>query len=134
MLIGDTFDEVIERLGYPDGQTEFPPNIKNIEYGKRFGLDQTGLIIHFRDGIVERITIKQSFNAFLLGKTQINYTKAQVYNMFGVPDDTKFLSISPGSALLYRSLVYNEYGMEITVRKNIMNGFSLVRKQQALTE
>ena len=132
VIIGDTFDEVIEKIGYPDSQTEFPPDIRNLEYGKKFDLEGTALIIHLKNNVVDRITIKPLFNDFLVGKTKIDYTKAQMYNLFGKPDNIEFLRISPGSVLLYRLYSYDEYGLEVTVRKNVMNGFSLTRGKKSI--
>ncbi len=123
--LNDPFDIVIKKLGFPDSQRLYPPDVINIEYSKRLGLNETGLILHFEKNVLKRITFREPFNAFLVGKTKIGYTKAETYSMFGVPDEVNHIPVSPGNILLFRQNIYVAKGLEIYIRKNQQFGFAI---------
>ena len=61
-----------------------------------------------------------------MGETAKLYSKAELYQKFGIPDDTLFMPIKKDSALIIRVLRYNEIGVDFIVRKNKVIGFSLM--------
>jgi len=124
VMLGDRPDEVVKKIGYPNHQSVYQPNIVNMEYSTNLGMNKTGLILHFENKFLTRITIKEPFNIYLKGKTKINYTKDEMYMMFGKPDDIKFVPISPNNVLVYRLYVYLDKGLEFIIRKNKQNGFT----------
>ena len=126
VMLGDSFDDVLNTLGIPDIQQDFPPNIRNIEYSKRIDLNDTGLILQFTDRILTKITIREPFNKYLIGETQINHSKAEIYKIFGIPDDMQFIPIKAGSFIVFRNNIYKDYGLEIYIRANEQFGFGLV--------
>ena len=123
--LNDPFESVIKTIGFPDKQAVHPPNIINIEYSTQLGLNGTGLILHFENNVLKRITFREAFNPYLVGKTKIQYSKAQIYGLFGVPDDVKFVPVRQESALVFRDYVYAAKGLEIFIRKNQQFAFSL---------
>lgn len=124
--LNDPFDEVLKKLGFPDTQSMHPPDVINIEYSKRLGLEETGLILHFEKNILKRITFREPFNEFLHGKTKIGHTKAEIYGMFGAPDEVNHIPISQNSILLFRQNLYVAKGLEIFTRKNVQFAFALI--------
>lgn len=124
-MLGDSFESVLDKLGYPDSQRE-DGNLLNIEYSKRINLNETGLILHFKDKILNKIAIREPFNVYLIGKTKISHSKDEIYAIFGAPDDLKFVPISEGSFIVFRNNIYKEKGLEIYIRKNKQIGFGLV--------
>ena len=126
IMLGDSFDFVLEKIGYPDIQTEPLPGITNIEYSKRINLNETGLILQFENKILKKITIREPFNEYLIGKTKIIHSKDKIYNIFGVPDDLKLIPINEGSPIVFRNNIYKDKGLEIYIRKNKEIGFGLV--------
>tara|TARA_Y100000310_G_scaffold138289_2_gene137203 strand:+ start:17691 stop:18278 length:588 start_codon:yes stop_codon:yes gene_type:complete len=126
VMLGDSLETVIAKIGHPDQQRLFPPNIINIEYGKQLGLKETGIIIHFVDDAVKRITLKKPFNEFLVGKTKIANSKTEILNALGVPDSIEKVPVSQGSALLMNLYSFEDRGIEILVRKQEQNAVSFV--------
>lgn len=127
IVLGDSLSSVIERLGIPDNRNDFPEdNIANLEYSSTIGLNATGLIIHFQNDKVKRISMLPPFNTYLHGETKVTHTKAEIYAMFGVPDEFQHIPVTPNSALLYRLLTYRDHNIEITMRKNLQTGLNLV--------
>lgn len=124
--LDDTFPYVLKTLGYPDKQSTFEGNTKVLEYSKNIGLEEPGLLIHFQNDLVDRITVKTPFNKFLVGKTKINYTKETIYFTFGVPPEVEHIPIKQGSFLLYRVLKYPKKGLDVITRKGDVNGLSFV--------
>ena len=122
--LGDTVEQVIEKIGYPDSQASPAPSISNVEYSKRIGLDDTGLIIHFNNGIAKRITLRAPFNKYLIGNTTISHTKDEVYRLYGKPDEIKHIPVSQNSPIVYRSMLYKSKGLEVLLRGGNQIGLS----------
>ncbi len=125
VVLSDTQEQVIDKIGDPDNQFSPRSGIINMEYGKQLGLFDTGLIIQLRDGKVRKITVKQPFNPFLQGETKITHTKEEIYHLLGKPDETLFVPITPTSVLIYRLLQYKDKGIEVIIRKQEQNGFTI---------
>lgn len=125
VMLGDTQEQVIEKLGNPDKQFSPKPSIINMEYGNQLGLFDIGLIVQLRDGKVRKMALKEPMNALLIGKTKIIHTKEEIYFLVGKPDETLFVPITPTSALVYRLLQYKEKGIEVIIRKDQENGFTI---------
>ena len=126
IALGDSLETVIEKVGYPDGQQQYGDNIINVEYGNRFGLEKTGIILHLRDDKVTKITLKEPFNEFLKGETKIEHTKTSIFNLLGTPAEVRKVPIADGSALLVSIYTYPERGIEVLVRKQQQNALILV--------
>ncbi|MBT3262011.1 hypothetical protein HN992_01060 [Candidatus Woesearchaeota archaeon] len=124
--VGDRTKKLLENLGNPDLQTDFSAGVSSWEYSTSLGLDSAGIIILLDNGIVRTITVRNSFNEQLVGETAKLYSKAELYQKFGIPDDTLFMPIKKDSALIIRVLRYNEIGVDFIVRKNKVIGFSLM--------
>ena len=125
VILGDTYEQVIEKIGLPDKQFSPKENILNLEYGSRIRLFDVGLIIQLRDGEVRKMTFKEPMNALLIGKTKITHSKDEIYFIVGKPDETLFIPVTPTSTLVYRLLQYKDKGVEVIIRKNQQNGFTL---------
>ena len=124
--VGDRTKKLLENLGNPDLQTDFSAGVSSWEYSTSLGLDSAGIIILLDNGIVRTISVRNSFNEHLVGETAKLYSKAELYQKFGIPDDTLFMPIKKDSALIIRVLRYNEIGVDFIVRKNKVIGFSLM--------
>ena len=86
----------------------------------------TGLIIQLRDDVVKKITFREPFNPFLLGKTKITNSKEEIYiNVIGKPDETVFVPETPTSSRVIRLLQYKDKGVEILIQKDEQVGFTL---------
>ena len=118
--------KLLEKLGNPDFQTDFSGGISSWEYSTSLGLEEVGIIISLDNGIVRSITIRTPFNEKLIGETAKIYSKAELYQKFGIPNDTLFMPIKKESALIIRLLRYEEMGVDFIVRKNKVIGFSLM--------
>jgi len=123
--VGDTVNDVISTLGEPDLRSNYENLVSNFEYSKAIGLKETGLIVSLEANIVTSITIRKPFNKYLVGKTIIDYTKDNIYNIFGIPDKTIFTPIEEGSFVVIRLMRYSNKGIEFIIRKNEVLGFSL---------
>jgi len=124
--LDDSLQDIVNKIGEPDGKRDYAGNITNLEYSSAIKLNQTGLIIHLKNGKVKRITMREPFNAYLVGKTKINHDKAEIYSILGKPDDLKHVPISQGSPIVYRLLEYYKKGIEVTMRRGMQNGLGLV--------
>jgi len=121
IALGDTKAEVIDKIGLPDLETAYPISA-NWEYREGLLLDRVGLLIHFDNDVVTRITIKEPFNKYLHGETVINHDKADIFRMFGKPDESKLLSY-------FTQYTYYGKGFEVFQSRKRMNGFSLIPVQ-----
>ncbi len=120
--LGDRFEQVFFVLGEPDNKTEFPAeDIINLEYGESIGLEKTGIILHFDSYVLTRITFYEPFNKYLIGDTQINHTKREIYDMFGIREREYNIPTRPFET---RVLVYDTRGIEFYIDKYEV-GFSL---------
>lgn len=123
VTLGMDLEEVREKIGFPDVERTFPPDIINWEYGEGIGLGKIGLVIHFRNNIVEKIVVREPFNKFLIGKTQINHTKEDIYFLLGTPDKIDFVPVEENSAKAMRVYTYPEKHIQVLIEGGIQNGF-----------
>lgn len=120
--LGSSLTDVVARVGKPDLQQSPRPGVVNIEYRERFNLTRIGLLFHFENDTVTRITVKQPFNGYLRGETVINHTKEDLYRMFGKPDKMQLLS----TLTVYS---YYDQGIDAIMDGPQMNGFSMTYPQ-----
>jgi outer membrane protein assembly factor BamE (lipoprotein component of BamABCDE complex) len=124
--LGMTQSQVRELLGEPDHEQTYDFGaISNWEYAESLLLDDTGVLFHFRNGFVTRITLFDSLNEHLEGSTQIGMSRSDVYNTFGVPDRQY-------DTLGGRYFVYNERGLEVYLSKDKVRGYALVLPNRKL--
>ncbi len=118
ITLGDSMDLILSTLGKPDEVIHHPiQDIVNIGYGPVIGLDKTGLFFHLVNKTLDRITIKQEFNQYLHGQTVINYTKKDIYEKFGIPQEQEDLP-------KFRIFRYSQ-GLEIIHTAKQMKAFVL---------
>ncbi len=136
LMVGDRLQDVLEYLGTPDIQTDHPHGITNLEYSESLGLESTGLIINVNNGFVNAITIREPFNEYLIGETQIGREKKEIYQTFGKPENTIFMPIKQDSTLMIKVLQYQKLGTEFLIRKdeNIGISFKLNDYEEPLEE
>ena len=122
--LGDREPTVLTKLGKPDNINTFQDEdvkIVNFEYKTAIETEKIGLVIHMKNGKVQRITFKQPFNKYLKGKTQImpEYTKEQIFELFGVPTSKEIMK----PFTVYR---FEDKGIEAFYNEKGWNGFALV--------
>ena len=122
VMLGDSYDSVIKRLGIPD--VMFIPadqSYKNLEYRKRIGISGkfSGLTFHLENDTVTRITVKPAFNKYLHGNTSIGTDKEVIYALLDLPDYQDFVSV-------FRVFHYVEKGVEIYFKNRYVNRISFV--------
>jgi hypothetical protein len=123
--LGDTTNEVVDKIGEPDSKSFYEENnVANFEYGAAIGLEDLGLIFHFENYVVTRITVLSPMNKFLHGLTKIGEDKEHVYRTLGIPDDQR--SEASTTLINYRVFMYTERGIEIFLTADGENRFSLV--------
>jgi hypothetical protein len=120
--LGSTMEEVIEAVGQADNQNVPADGQMNWEYSASLDMEKIGLLFHFDDEKVTRITVKKPFNKYLQGSTQINHTKEDLYKMFGKPDKMQLLTF-------FTVYSYYDQGIEVFMDGPKMNGFSLAYPQ-----
>ena len=125
LSVGDRTKDVLETLGTPDMKADYSGGVSNWEYSKSLDLEEAGVIINLESGIVESITIRNAFNSKLVGETSKVYTKAEIYQKFGIPDRTLFMPVKKDSILIIRLLRYEDIGIDFIVRKKQAIGFTL---------
>ncbi len=124
--LGDTKDDVIEKVGLPDLKTEYPGST-NFEYSRGLAMPKIGLLFHFTGDTLTRMTFKEPFNRFLHGKTKIGaLDKDAIYREFKAPSKLQLLTF-------FTMYTYKDKGLEIFLNGRKMNGFSLV-SQEGITE
>lgn len=117
LTLGDSLDMVLSVLGRPDEVTPHPSlDIVNLGYGSSLHLGNLGVIFYVANKTVMRITVKEEFNPYLHGQTVINYTKKDIYDKWGVPDEQQDFSN-------FRVFRYTKQGLEILHTRNRMKGF-----------
>lgn len=121
VTLGDSKEAVIEKIGLPDNQITYPgSNSTNFEYSKQLTTPRVGLLIHFDDNEVTRMTVKIPFNRFLVGSTKIKeQTKSNMFALLGRPSRLKLLSF-------FTQYEFHEKGIEIFMDGKELNGFSFV--------
>lgn len=116
--LGDSYDDVILKLSVPDIEKSYNDGeIKNLEYETSIGTDGVGLLLHFEEDMLTRMSAFKPFNKYLIGKTVIDHDKRGVYDLFGMPErfrDEEF----------FRIFAYDSKGIDAFVRRGQMVGFS----------
>jgi len=120
VMLGDSYDMVIKRLGIPD--VMFIPadqSYKNMEYRNKIGISGkfSGLTFHLENDTVTRVTVKPAFNKYLHGNTSIGTDKEVIYTLLDIPDYQSFLSV-------FRVFYYVEKGVEIYFKNRYVNRMS----------
>ncbi|HLC72495.1 MAG TPA: hypothetical protein VJH37_02840 [Candidatus Nanoarchaeia archaeon] len=133
IALGDTQQQVLDVIGYPDQQNIYMPDITNMEFGKAFNINETAVVLQFKADSLEKITVFPAFNEFLVGKTKVNYTKDEFLITHGKPESVKQIPMSEGSAIVIRLYKYKE-GIEFTTRRGIQLSLSFVRENSMSTE
>lgn len=124
LKLGDELEKASFVLGEPDLRKEYPnESIVNLEYGQKLGLNKTGVIYNFRNGMLNRITIYKAFNPYLKGYTQINHSLREVYDIFGIRDREYDLPTRP---TLTRVFIYEKKGIEVFIDGKQV-GFSFIQ-------
>ena len=131
LKVGDRTQTLLETLGTADIQTDYRGGTSTLEYSESIGLNESGLIVLLDNGVVKRITIKPSFNKFLVGKTKADYEKDGIYALYGAPEEVVRMPLKQDSSLIIKSLLYHSKGLEFTIRKNTALGFSLNLNDQS---
>ena len=109
--------EAIEKLGLPDLRTDYPGGSTNFEYRDSLMVDNIALLIHFDNETVTRMTMRPSFNRFLLGNTRIGHSKEVLFQHFGNPDQTQLLSY-------FTVYKYDDLGLELHISGQKQIGMS----------
>ncbi|MBN2458756.1 hypothetical protein JXB28_00580 [Candidatus Woesearchaeota archaeon] len=120
VMLGDSYESVIERLGIPDQMfTPADKSYSNLDYKKKIGIGSTapGLTIHVENNTVTRITVKPSFQKYLQGNTSIGTAKETIYYLLDVPDYQDFTSN-------LRVFHYVEKGVEIYLKADKIDRIS----------
>lgn len=124
--VGMTEEELIALLGAPDKQQEFDfGQIRNLEYGTSLGLEQSGVLYHFENGFLTRITVYPPMLPLLEGKTKTGITNNEVYAAMGSPD--RQYDYSSG-----RFFVYNERGIEVYLKDSTVFAYGFVTPNRKL--
>ena len=117
--LGDTQEAVIEKLGAPDIRKDFG-SITNFEYSRGLAMPNVGMLLHFSNNKLTRITIKEPFNRFLGNTTKIGTVrKEDVYRLFGAPSKIQLMSF-------FTTYTYEDRDLEIFLDAKKLNGFSFV--------
>jgi hypothetical protein len=104
--VGMTSEDVRTRIGEPDKVEQYSfGSIQNWHYSAAVGLNSTGVLYHFEDGTVTRITISPAMNKYLKGNSTVGKQKEDIYSVLGAPD--RIYDIPRA-----RFLVYNDEGFE----------------------
>ncbi len=124
--LGMTQAQVLALLGPADKAEEYDFGaVTNWEYGAGIGLSDTGIIVHFENGFVTRITMLEPLNKYLIGSTQIGTSKETIYNTLGLPD--RQYDIKSG-----RFFVYNTRGIEVYLRGDTAIAYGIVLSNRKL--
>ena len=117
LRLGDVDETVIARLGRPVSYESFEEGSLNLRYENKV-TNETQLIIHLENGTVRRMVVDPGFDG-LVGRSRMNYSKADATRSFGKPDrvyDTKF----------YHIYEYHNLGLEIYFKAGNMGGYGFV--------
>ncbi len=121
-----TQTQVQALLGKADKEDSYDfGGIQNWAYGKSLGLSSNGIIVHFENGFVTRITVLEPLTEHLVGTTQLGMTKEKVYATFGIPD--RQYDIKNG-----RYFVYDARGLEVYLLRDVVNGYGFVISNRKL--
>lgn len=123
--LGDSLYTAQQVFGIEDSSSSFPEQgVVNLEYGESLGLDATGLIFHFENNILTKISVQPPFNEYLKGETRIDRSKNEVYRYFGIPE--RFSDFHK-----LRIFHYDDLGLEIYINRQDMVGFGLILQEQS---
>ncbi|MBS3175876.1 hypothetical protein J4457_01425 [Candidatus Woesearchaeota archaeon] len=120
--LGDTVEQVEEKLGTPFNVIRHNANALTIEYGVNNASDNTSdITLQFFtiNNQVRRIFVRNHFNDFLVGSTKINYNLRGIYDKFGIPDQQE-------DVYRVRVFEYHDLGLEVYHRRKEMVAFALV--------
>ncbi len=119
--LGASIPDVIAVFGQPDAKKEYIfEGQTNLEYGQKINLTENGLIFHFDNGTMTRLTIKEPFTEHYLTKTQLNITKKEVYGWLGIPEKQT-------NVLDYRVFTYTTRGVDVFLKGRNVNRVSFFR-------
>ena len=114
--LGDSVDTIRKKMGKADYDKAYSGNVENLEYEKKLGLDTVGILFHTESGVLTSVTIKDSFNKYLVGETKIQYTKEQMFHKFGVA--TPVDAVYP-----YMVYTYKNYGFKVIMDQDKQAGW-----------
>jgi hypothetical protein len=95
VMLGDSYESVIERLGIPDMMYTAPDkSYRNLDYRNKIGIGgvEAGLTFHIENNTVTRITAKPPFKKYMQGNTSIGTDKEIIYALLDVPDYQNFIA------------------------------------------
>ena len=119
--LGASITDVITIFGAPDKKNEMiMEGETNLEYGQTINLSDNGLIFHFENGTLTRMTVKKPYTEHYTTKTQLNFTKYELYNWLGIPD-------RQDTVLAYRVFSYDNQGIEVFLKGKNVNRFSFFK-------
>ncbi|MBI4440667.1 hypothetical protein HY639_00725 [Candidatus Woesearchaeota archaeon] len=120
--LGASVLDVLNVFGEPDNRKEYIlEGETNLEYGVKINLSDNGLIFHFDNGTLTRFTLKQPYTDHYQTATQLNFTKREVYDWFGLPDKQT-------PVLNYMVYTYKEKGIDIFLKGRNVNRISFFRE------
>mgnify|MGYP001607052261 CR=1 FL=1 len=123
--LGDGMEHILKTIGYPDTQSVYPPDLTNMEFGKAFGINGTGVILQFKGGLLTKITFTPTFNELLIGGTKVSYTKDEFLITHGKPEEVKQIQESPTSISVIRLYTYKE-GIQFSTKRGIQIALSFI--------
>ncbi len=124
--LGDIPTTVKEKLGNPDFQQAFDPNILNFEYSSTIDTLGSGILLHFEGGILTRITIAEPFNKYLKDKIKIGSTTEDLYKHLGKPTKIEHIQESKDSPKAYKKIIFGDLGYEFIIDKDVIKYYSFV--------
>ena len=122
----DTTETVIEKINKPDFERSYPPNIVNFEYASTIDTLGTGIVMHFEDNILKKITIAEPFNKFLKDNLKPGSSTDDLYNALGKPTTIRFIQESQNSGKALKQIVFGDLGYEFVMDKDKIKFYSLV--------
>ncbi|PIN69662.1 hypothetical protein COV93_04645, partial [Candidatus Woesearchaeota archaeon CG11_big_fil_rev_8_21_14_0_20_43_8] len=120
IMLGDSMQQVLDRLGNADRFQTFPGNIVNLEYETIFDSEFTAMIIHLENDSITRMTVLPGFGSNLAGATRYGYKKEEVYKRFGQPDKMEPLND-------YWVYYFDKYGIDVLMKNKVVIGYSFRR-------
>jgi hypothetical protein len=121
--LGNSYNTVILKLSQPDLISSYQDGrVKNLEYKTSIGTKDIGLIMHFENETLTRMTVMQPFNKYLVGETVMNHTKREVYDLFGIPERFR-------DEAYFRIFAYDSKGIDAFVKKEQLYGISFYLPQ-----
>ncbi|MBS3128899.1 hypothetical protein J4410_07190 [Candidatus Woesearchaeota archaeon] len=119
VALGDTLEQVEEKLGPPDDVEVFNPVVTTLIYYDNDENKQHALLFYVANKQVRRIFVKAPFNDQLKGSTKVTYDLRGIYDKFGVPPEQE-------DVYKQRIFEYHKQGLEIYHKNKQMTAFALV--------